>query len=366
MDLNTPVGSLSDRASAERAVSVTVVTVSYRTAQEVVSSLGALRDERERQSARNIAVRAIVVDNASGDAETIRQAISREGWETWVDLIVSDMNGGFAYGNNLGFRHACEGGERPDYFFLLNPDAEVRPNAIGALVDFLEKNPNAACAASSLEGVDGRPWPYAFRFLNIVGEVVEALSNGMLERLLRRWVVLRQMDGDCPQKVDWFPGAAMMVRTTVVEQLGGMDQAYFLYYEETDFCLKVTRGGWANWYVPASRIMHIAGQSTGVTGAQSGANRLPGYWFESRRRYYVKNFGLRYAMATDAVAIVANVLGKTKDMILGRDPRQRPHFIADLWRNSTFFRANRVIAPSSEYRPPLLRAGGSGRGETPG
>jgi N-acetylglucosaminyl-diphospho-decaprenol L-rhamnosyltransferase len=358
--------SFSDRSSAERAVSVTVVTVSYRTAQQVVGSLGALRDERERQSARNIALRAIVVDNASGDAETIREAISREGWGTWVDLIVSDTNGGFAYGNNQGFRHACECGERPDYFFLLNPDAEVRPNAVGALVDFLEKNPNAACAGSSLEGVDGTPWPYAFRFLNIVGEVVEALGNGLLERLLERWVVLRRMDGDLPQKVDWFPGAAMMVRTTVVEQLGGMDQAYFLYYEETDFCLKVTRGGWANWYVPASRVMHIAGQSTGVTGVKSVTKRLPEYWFESRRRYYVKNFGLLYAMATDALAIVANALGKTKDRVLRRDQRHKPHFIADLWRNSTFFRANRAVAPSAEYRPPSSRAGGSGRGEMPG
>jgi N-acetylglucosaminyl-diphospho-decaprenol L-rhamnosyltransferase len=359
---NTPAGSLSDPTTAERAVSVTVVTVSYRTAQYVVRSLGALRDERERQCARNIAVRAIVVDNASGDAETIRQAISREGWGTWVDLVVSDTNGGFAYGNNLAFSRACDSGQRPDYFFLLNPDAEVRPNAVGALVDFLETHPNAACAASSLEGPDGSPWPYAFRFLNIVGEVVEALGLGVLERLLQRWVVVRRM-GDHPEEVDWFPGAAMMVRTAVVEQLGGMDQAYFLYFEETDFCLKVKRAGWANWYVPASRVMHVAGQSTGVTGVQAVAQRMPGYWFESRRRYYVKNFGVLYAMATDVCAIAAHALGRTKDWIRRRDQGRRPQFIADLWRNSTIFEANRAIAPSAEYRPPSLHAGG--RGETP-
>jgi N-acetylglucosaminyl-diphospho-decaprenol L-rhamnosyltransferase len=346
--------------SNERPVSVTVVIVSYRTAELVVRSLGALRDERERQIARNVAVRAVVVDNASGDAEPIREAISREGWGTWVDLLASETNGGFAYGNNLAFRHACETGQRPDYFFLLNPDAEVRPKAIGVLVDFMQEHPTAASAGSSLENPDGKVWPYAFRFHNIVGEVTGALGLGVLDRLLQRRVVLRRM-GEKPEEVDWMPGAAMMVRTAAVEQLGGMDEAYFLYYEETDFCLKLQRGGWTNWYVPASRVMHISGQSTGVTGAQSVARRLPGYWFESRRRYYVKNFGVRYAVATDALALVAHAFGRAKDWVRRRNAESKPHFIGDLWRNSTLFKANRTIAPVSEYRPPSSRTGG----ETP-
>jgi N-acetylglucosaminyl-diphospho-decaprenol L-rhamnosyltransferase len=365
MDSNTSAGSISDRSSAEQAVSVSVVIVSYRTAELVVRSLAALEDERENQRANGIAVRAIVVDNASGDAEPIRQAILREGWNGWVDLIVSDTNGGFAYGNNLGFRHACESGERPDFFFLLNPDAQVRPNAIGALVEFLKGDPKVACASSSLEGPDGALWPYAFRFPNIVGEIVAALGVGVLERFLRSWVVLRRMD-DHPAEVDWFPGAAMMVRTAVLEQIGGMDQAYFLYYEETDFCLKVRRHGFTNWYVPASRVMHIAGQSTGVTGEKAVAQRLPGYWFESRRRYYLKNFGVPYAMATDVLAIVAHALGIAKGRIRRRPGKTQPHLIGDLWQNSTLFEANRAIAPASEYRPPPSRSADRDRAQTRG
>jgi GT2 family glycosyltransferase len=348
MGSNAPNGNPT--VAADRVVSVAVVIVSFRTARLVESSLFALRDERERQRPRNVAIRVVVVDNASGDGEPIRQVIERERWESWVDLIVSETNGGFAYGNNVAFRRAYETGQQPDYFFLLNPDAEVRPNAVGVLVDFLEARPNAACAASSLEGPDGEVWPYAFRFHNMVGEVANALGVGVIEKLLERWVVLRKM-GNEPEQVDWFPGAAMMVKGSVVEDLGGMDQAYFLYYEETDFCLKVARSGLTNWYVPASRVMHISGQSTGVTGAQATARRLPAYWFESRRRYYVKNFGLRYAMATDTLAFVAHVLGRTKDWLRRRNAGYRPRFMSDLWRHSTLFKANRTIAPADEYRP---------------
>ncbi len=339
-----------EQSRARRSVSVCVVIVSYHTANLVISSLGALHRERERQHLRGFTLRVVVVDNASGDAVSIRAAISRERWGTWVDLVVSEKNGGFAYGNNLGFRHAYASGDRPDYFFLLNPDAEVRPDAIGVLVDFFERHPEAGCAGCSLEGRRGNLWPYAFRFPGILGEALAALQVSALERAFPSHVVLRRM-GDDPEQVDWFPGAAMMLRSSIIGELGGMDEGYFLYYEETDFCLKLKRAGWTNWYVPASRVVHIAGQSSGITGCHGAERRLPQYWFESRRRYYVKNFGVSYAMATDVLAFVAHTLGMVKRELLGRPREQHPHFLRDLWRNSTLIPANRAIGPATEFRP---------------
>jgi hypothetical protein len=102
--------------------------------------------------------------------------------------------------------------------------------------------------------------------------------------------------------------------------------------------------------------MHISGQSTGVTGVEAMAHRLPEYWFESRRRYYIKNFGVPYAMATDVLAIAAHAMGGAKERLLRRSGKYQPHLIGDLWRNSTLFRANRAIAPSVEYRPPAAVA----------
>lgn len=331
-------------------VVVDVITVSYRTAALVVRSLTALAAERALAASHGICVNAVIVDNLSGDAPMIREAIAREGWESWATVIDAPKNGGFAYGNNLGFQHGWARERVPDYFFLLNPDAMVRPNAVVALVNFLERTPGAASAASRLEEGDGTVWPYAFRFPSFVGEAVTALSFGPLYRLFASQTVLRPM-GTQPEPVDWFPGAAMMLRSEVIRQLGGMDEGYFLYYEETDFCLKLHRAGWTNWYVPDSHVMHEAGQSTGVTGASGIGRPLPDYWYDSRRRYFAKNHGLAYSAALDGAVIVTTTVGDLLKRLRGVTEGQVPRYARELARNSVALPSNRRLAPVAEFWP---------------
>ena len=84
----------------------------------------------------------------------------------------------------------------------------------------------------------------------------------------------------------------MMIRPSVLACIGGMDENYFLYFEETDFCYRAKQAGFPTWYVPESRVMHIMGQTTTVTDISAGPRRLPGYWFESRRRYFAVTYGI--------------------------------------------------------------------------
>lgn len=330
---------------------ILAVIVNYKSAQLVRNLLASLAREREADRGHGLSLRAVVVDNASGDGEALRGAVADLGAGDWIDIIEAAHNGGFAYGNNLGFRHGFAAQPVPDFFFLLNPDTEVRAGAVRALIDFFDQHADAGMAGSALESRDGEPWPFAFRYPSLLSDFNWGLRLGLVTRLLRRHVVVRRM-GQEPEQVDWFPGASMMVRRQVVEQLGGMDEAYFLYYEETDFCRKVKAAGWTIWYVPASRVMHIAGQSTGVTGENEGTRRLPSYWFESRRRYFAKNHGLRYAMATDAVLLVALVFGQTKDKLRRKGI---PHFTRDLFRHSVLRAGNRFVAPAQEWRPTSRR-----------
>gem|GEM_PF-261590 len=315
--------------------SVLVITVSYKTARLVEDSLRALA--LERAAAPDIDVRAFVVDNASGDGPALKSAIERNAWGGWVTLVTSDYNGGFSYGNNLGFRHAFANGPVPDYFLLLNPDAAVLPGAITELVRFMEQHDEVGIAGSRLQFQDGTPWPYAFRFPSVWSEIDEGLGLGLVTRLLRSRVVARRM-GDLPERVDWVPGASMMVRRRVVEDLGGLDEKYFLYFEELDFCLQATRAGWQTWYVPQSRVMHIAGQSTGVT-ERGRTGPLPEYWYRSRSRFFAKNHTLPYAVATDVAALAAHGLGRIKRRIQNRS--SVPAFMGDLLRNSVIRQRNR-------------------------
>lgn len=329
---------------------VLAVIVTYKTSGLVKNLLASLAGERLAEAARNIVLRVVVIDNASGDAELIQHLVTDAGNQDWITVTSAPRNGGFAYGNNLGFRHGFESSPVPDFFLLLNPDTEVRGGAISALVDFLDRHSDAGIVGSSFELQDGHPWPYAFRYPSLLSELNHGLRLGVVSKLLHRYIVARPM-GNIPEQVDWFPGASMMVRRQVIEAVGGMDENYFLYYEETDFCRKIKSAGWTIWYVPESRVMHIAGQSTGVTGEQEGTKRLPGYWFESRRRYFAKNHGLPYAMATDAVLLLAYAVGQAKETLKGHGHPGVPHFAHDVLRYSVLRKANQAIAPAQEWKP---------------
>jgi N-acetylglucosaminyl-diphospho-decaprenol L-rhamnosyltransferase len=326
-------------------IDVAIAIVTYKSAQLTIDCLSSI--DSERSTGGGIRIRVIVVDNASGDAPAIEEAIEKNSWSSWVTLVQAPRNGGFAYGNNLAFRIAQDE-VRPDYFHLLNPDTLVRKGAIGALVRFLEAHPDVGIVGSSFENLDGSDWPIAFRFPTILSELESGLQLAFASRILRRWVVAVEMSSE-PRPVDWLPGASMMVRPSLYEAIGGFDETYFLYFEETDFCFRAKKAGYSTWYVPESRVMHIAGQSTKVTGSHAGSKRLPSYWFDSRRRYFVASYGTARAIAVDVVAIPAHAIGNLKRIAQRRTDRGVSHFLKDLVYHSVLWPGNRKYETRKSY-----------------
>jgi N-acetylglucosaminyl-diphospho-decaprenol L-rhamnosyltransferase len=327
-------------------IGVTVAIVSYKSAALTIDCLRSIQAER---STPGLHIRVIVVDNASNDAPLIAEAIAANGWSSWVTLVEAPRNGGFAYGNNVAFQTAYDD-EPPAYLHMLNPDTIVRKGAVAALVRFLETHPEVGIAGSSFENRDGSEWPIAFRFPSLLSELEEGLHLGAASRMLRHWIVARRMPS-VPTPIDWVPGASMMIRRAVVDAIGGLDENYFLYFEETDFCLRARKAGFPTWYVPESRVMHIAGQSTKVTERNAVPKRLPAYWFESRRRYFAANHGVRYAMAADVVALLAHALGSLKRAAQRRKNVGIPHFLTDLIRHSVLWPRNRKLAATKHFIP---------------
>jgi N-acetylglucosaminyl-diphospho-decaprenol L-rhamnosyltransferase len=327
-------------------IDVAIAIVSYRSAALTIDCLRSIDVER---STPGVSIRVIVVDNASGDAPVIAEAIEANCWSSWVILVTAPRNGGFAYGNNLAFRHACHD-RPPDYLHLLNPDTLVRKGAIGALARFLDTHPDVGIAGSSFENLDGSDWPIAFRFPSILSELESGLQLRFASRVLQRWVVAVEMS-PVPQAIDWVPGASMMIRRSVFEAVGGFDEAYFLYFEETDFCFRAKKAGFSTWYVPESRVMHIVGQSTKVTVRDTALKRLPSYWFESRRRYFVGSYGNARSIAVDLVAMVAHGIGHCKRVAQGRTDRGVPRFLRDLAYHSALWPGRRKFCATKRHVP---------------
>jgi N-acetylglucosaminyl-diphospho-decaprenol L-rhamnosyltransferase len=328
-------------------IEIAVVIVTYQSAELAIECLVSIHAERESQQTLNIVV--VLVDNASGDLPRISRAVERNGWSSWVTLVLAPKNGGFAYGNNLGIRTVYER-RRPNYIYLLNPDTKVRPGAVAALVDFLERHPQVGIAGGSFETEDGKEWPFAFRFPTLLTEFEHGVQLGFVTRSLSRWTVARSMNS-ITQATDWISGASMMIRPAVLSAVGGLDENFFLYFEETEFCHRAKRAGFTTWYVPDSRVMHMIGKSTNVDEKTRFSRRLPGYWFDSRRRYFAITHDVGFAALIDIVAIASCLIGLLKRRLLRRP--STPHYIRDLLAHSVLLRRNRRIAPLKSYLPPL-------------
>jgi hypothetical protein len=202
-------------------------------------------------------------------------------------LIASNENLGFAGGNNLALRQ-IDALHPPRHVMLLNPDTEVRPGALGALVDFLERNSQAGVAGARLFFGDGRfqhsafdfpdLWQILFDLYPLPGRLYESRLNG---RYPRSWYEL-----GAPFPVDHPLGAAMMVRWEVIHQVGLFDEGFHMYCEEIDWCMRIKHRGWDIFCVPAAEVIHYEGQSTRQIREESFVN----LW-RSRRRLYDKHYG---------------------------------------------------------------------------
>jgi N-acetylglucosaminyl-diphospho-decaprenol L-rhamnosyltransferase len=271
-----------------------IVTINYRTADLVVESLRALKPQIEALGGGQV----LVVDNASGDGsvEKIAAAIDTNNWSDWASVRAMDKNGGFAFGNNIGFTQAFASNQHVDYVMLLNPDSAAREGAIKSLVDFMDKNPEIGVVGSRLQNQDGGLEPSAHNFHSPLSELVEGARLGILTRLLSRCEVTPVVV-DVPHRCDWVSGSSMMIRRRLIEDIGLMDEGFFLYFEEVDFFKRAANAGWQTWYVPGSVVMHIEGASTGIKSTQ----RRPAYWYNSRRRFFVKHYGILGLVAADSL-----------------------------------------------------------------
>jgi N-acetylglucosaminyl-diphospho-decaprenol L-rhamnosyltransferase len=310
---------------------VLVVIVNYKTPKLTVDCLQALANEVSALPDTKV----IVVDNNSGDrsVEQITTAIKTQNWSDWITVAIAERNGGYAYGNNLAIRPALESPAPPDYILLLNPDTVPRPAALATLVNFLERHQEVGIAGSRLEDPDGTPQISAFRFHSFLSELDGGLRLGIVSKLLSNWLVAPPVS-DVATQTDWVAGASMLIRREVFESVGWLDEEYFMYYEEVDFCLQAKKAGWSCWYVPESRVVHLVGQSSGVTNTKIPPKRLPQYWFDSRRRYFLKNHGWLYAALADFLWLFGFAIWKGRRLVQRKPDNDPPYLLKDFFRNT--------------------------------
>lgn len=270
----------SGQSEAEDNPVVSIVLVNYRTPAMTLDCLASVE-----QHCRAVSYEIIVVDNNSGDDSVERL---RESPIAMILLPLAD-NGGFGAGCNAGARVA-----RGRYIYLLNTDTLMVEDSVGVLADFLDRTPSAAAVGSRLKRPDGTMQHSALYFPTPLRVLIGSeLLGGALGRrfpsLLKTLSMLVPEDTltePCP--VDWCAGASLMIRASAYREVGGFDERFFLYCEETDLCKRLLSVG-GTWFHPGTTVIHLEGASHGEGEI---SDRRMGYAAAGRRLYYRKHHSL--------------------------------------------------------------------------
>ena len=222
-----------------------VVVLTYDSAGWVERALASVRGRE-----------TVVVDNGSTDGTV---ALVRE---RFPDVrVVEQANSGFSGGNNRGLRETSA-----PWVCLLNADAWfAEPDGLDRLVGFAEEQPRAAVVGPRLRNLDGTLqrsvrgfpglWPLATEYLFLRKL---APGSGRLNPLYAGG-----FDHASPRQADWLYGACLLVRRAAVEQVGGLDEEFFMFSEETDWCYRFAAAGWETWFAPVADVVHVGGASHG-------------------------------------------------------------------------------------------------------
>lgn len=259
-----------------------VVLINYKTPTLVCDALDSLEGEV------NVEIdHVVVVDNDSKDdsLEAINNHIDYKGFESWVSIIDAERNGGFSSGNNVGINFA-----EADYYLLLNSDAYVHPQAISNLLHEIKGDKGLGIVGPRLEWPDGSQQVSCFRNLTPINSFLNSAKTGFLTRfasflgIYEVAIPLRQHTVTQPE---WLSFACVMLKGEMVKDIGLMDEGYFMYREDNDYCRRALKAGWKLTFEPKARVVHLNKGSSN----QMGVTRVPRYYFNSRARYFLKYYG---------------------------------------------------------------------------
>jgi GT2 family glycosyltransferase len=224
---------------------LSIVIVNLNTADLTIECLKSIK-----KTADNLTFEVLLIDNGSDDdsVKKLQHLLKEEYWEKKIKLILNPVNNGYASANNQGIKKA-EG----KYILLLNNDTLVHENSLQNLIKFASSRIDAGVVGSKLLNTDGTLQTSCYNFPSLTNAVKEYWLNqrGLLDGFAP--------GGSTPVVVEGVVGASFLITPTALEKVGILDERYFAYYEDIDYCRKIWRAGLKVYYLPDSVITHIKG-----------------------------------------------------------------------------------------------------------
>lgn len=275
-------------------------------------------------------LRVVVVDNCSGDdsMNVLRAAREEHGWHAWLEILESPGNLGFAGGNNIGIR-----AEDAASYLLLNNDTIVHRGAFALMLETLEKNADAGIIGPMILDPDGTPHVSCFRNRTPISELLGAARTGVITRLFRSFDVPIPVS-DEPCEPEWIGFACVLVRKDVFRDIGLLDDDYFMYFEDIDFCIRARKAGWKVRYDPRPEVIHLEGGSSDVVSSFHERKRVAKFYYESRARYFASHYGGRLGLwCANLLWMLGRSVSLLREFAGSKKPHTAAHEGADNWTN---------------------------------
>lgn len=271
---------------------------------------------------RELELEVIVVDSASSDGST--EMVANE--FPWVKIVPEMENVGFSRGNNLGISQA-----KGRHLLLLNPDTQLKAGALSQMVDYLDSKPAIGALGPKLLFPDGSIQSSRRRFPTLATGFFEStwLQSIAPRSLLRNYYVLDRPD-DAVSEVDWVMGACLLVRREACEEVGPLDEGYFMYSEEMEWQRRIKDAGWKVVYYPTARVIHHEGKSSEQVVARRHIT-----FQRSKLRYYRQYHGPFPASVLRAFLLASYAwqlgLEAVKGLLLGHKRILRQQRVRAYW-----------------------------------
>lgn len=271
---------------------VSIVIVNFNSANYLIECIKSVKQQT------SVSYEIIVVDNASTDdsVEVIRKNCKG------ITLIENKVNSGFASANNQGFDQA-----RGRYLFMLNPDTIVLEKAIDQLVHYMDMNRDVGISAPKNVNIDGRNQANCDYFPSILNDILEYLNLNRRFPNIGFFSRGRLLNWGYHEfrEVEKVMGCSLMIRIELYKAVGGLDNRFFLYFEETDLCYRVRKTKHKIMYHPVARIIHFGGESTKTEKKKKlVAKTNMKYFFDSKYYFYKKNYGYGLAILSRTIDII--------------------------------------------------------------
>lgn len=312
-------------------VRLLVVMTVYRSADLAVECLRSLESQIEDVPGTFVAI----CENGSGadEARRLREAVEANGWSSWVGIREVDPNRGFTGGNNAILEPAMQWPEPPELFLLLNTDTLVGPGMLARMVGFLEGRPEVGIATPQLLDRDGDCQVCAFNDPSVLGEFLRAASTGVFDHLFPRFLTRKSLPHD-EGPHDWVCFASAFIRRDVIQTVGVLDDGYFLYLDDPDYCWRARRAGWDIAMCDAATTVHLEGGSNDVPASVKARRRLPRFYYQSRARYFAKRHGIVGLWLANLCWHAGRCISFARDILQWRPWSVPKSAWRDIWTNA--------------------------------